>query len=1520
MQNFRIIDDELGIVALLIKVEVLILSSMKNLKIKSQKYRLKNKKFLGLFVLSFVVLFSLVSLPLFVSSAKAATGINKQINFQGKLVDNNGLNVADNTYTVVFSLYAVSSSGTVLWTESDSVTTKNGIFQVALGANTALPDNVAFNSDSLYLGIKVGADAEMTPRIRFTAVPYAFNSSSLDGVVATQSASGFTLTGGTSNLKTLTLNDSTIFNNGGLTLANGISVAASGADITIGSSIHPTAAGGLTIDTNGANSLGIGSSANAITFGGSNNPTYLFSGTGGLTVNGTSVTLGNSSSATIQTASGSNSGLTLLSEGSGNISLGQNAGNGNIIIQPNAGGQAALIIKDQGTGDLLTASAGATTKFTVSKTGAITSANYTNNGGVLYADTTGLISQTSAGSNGNCLVLSGTTPGWGSCITGAGQDMAQSTTTLTPATLAGTSTLLGTVSITPSTTTGDLWVQASTWTNSLSNNNQTLTWELRSGNNCSGTLLTSSASSLTSANASDGPSGFLSYVTANPGNSAQTFAICALSSLASGASAGGYATATIIDNSGPQGPQGIAGASDWQYNGPVISPNNLTMDLTLGGISTSSAKFAVLNMVGSGTPTASVSAQNANNSALVLAGDGSIQSVQNQTLILGGSTTGNIQFKPGNSGSSFYLTSNGTAGIGTTNPSATLDVRGNSATTPAASVSANTNFAAMVVDNKGSGDIFTASFSGMPRFTVASNGNVYIANTTRSVAFSSLGMLNILPNASNQRGIVLQGVAGQSVDLFDMYGSSGFVSGYDANGNETLSGNLNLSVAGQIATGNNVNLTLMPGGTGDVGVNVASGLLATLDVRGNSATTAVASVEGSTNFAALVVNNSGSGDLFTSSSSGITRFRMTNNGSTLFQGDTLTSIGSLGNNTTGVSESNQSAVINAIGDEGSLVPNSGFESAITANKTTNIASGPVADGWVATATMSAAVTRIASDSAKGNDSVMFKLNASQSTSVSSVCLPLNLRVSGTYNLNFWANTVTSASPVVRGWIDGYATEGNCQSNTSPTPFVQGNPTISTTNSWKVYGGGTAVTTSGTNKWGRVRISVNCPASCANANLILIDGIRLIETSNAVGVDYAENYPADPNDVPEAGDVVSLEASGTTSMVTRTKKTMDQATIGVVSTKPGYVLDDGQMPEPKVSVALAGRVPVKVSTINGAIHIGDYLASSNIPGVAVKAISAGQVIGTAMEDDTDTNTSDITDVTMFIKNTYFNGSSSNTGLTLSSGAQDASVLFSILQEVQSASDSALTTVSSGQVADGLNVLVSTIRDQIVGTASAFGKGSASSSASTFGEVMNSITAGGVATLPGDLRVKGNGLVEGVWHIAGTLFANDFIANGVADFFGNVIFHSGVTFENSPTFSSNTAGIAVIKKGMDHVDVKFSKSYDQTPVVNASITFNPLTPTPSETPDAMQKRQNELEKTLLADNIRFVVTNRTISGFSILLDKPAGEDIAFSWLALSVHNPIIFQSGNQNLLSPSPADISPSPIDTIIPTAATTSAGF
>src|SRR4029077_4544073 len=106
-------------------------------------------------------------------------------------------------------------------------------------------------------------------------------------------------------------------------------------------------------------------------------------------------------------------------------------------------------------------------------------------------------------------------------------------------------------------------------------------------------------------------------------------------------------------------------------------------------------------------------------------------------------------------------------------------------------------------------------------------------------------------------------------------------------------------------------------------------------------------------------------------------------------------------------------------------------------------------------------------------------------------------------------------------------------------------------------------------------------------------------------------------------------------------------------------------------------------------------------------------------------------------------------------------------------------------------------------------------------MSELTVTDIATVAGDLRIKGNGLVEGILHVADTLFANNFIANGISDFFGKVIFHTGVTFENTPIFNSDTAGFAVIKKGSDRVEVKFTKLYDQTPIVNASITLNSIT---------------------------------------------------------------------------------------------------
>ncbi|MDB5175569.1 MAG: hypothetical protein JWM81_427 [Candidatus Saccharibacteria bacterium] len=147
------------------------------------------KSFLSLVLFALTFVFFSNVLP-----AKASATINPQISFQGKITNPDGTNIANNSYSIRFRLYTdptadatnTCAANTCKWEETKSVTITDGIFQTALGDTTALPGSVDFNSSALYLGIKVTTDAEMTPRVRFTASPYAFNSEKVGGLTAAQ--------------------------------------------------------------------------------------------------------------------------------------------------------------------------------------------------------------------------------------------------------------------------------------------------------------------------------------------------------------------------------------------------------------------------------------------------------------------------------------------------------------------------------------------------------------------------------------------------------------------------------------------------------------------------------------------------------------------------------------------------------------------------------------------------------------------------------------------------------------------------------------------------------------------------------------------------------------------------------------------------------------------------------------------------------------------------------------------------------------------------------------------------------------------------------------------------------------------------------------------------------------------------------------------------------------------------------------------------------------------------------------
>ncbi|MFT5849669.1 MAG: hypothetical protein ACI9H6_000483, partial [Patiriisocius sp.] len=119
---------------------------------------------------------------LFAANASAAP--NQQINYQGKLLASSSAAVADGTVSIQFSLYTAATGGSNIWTETNSVDTASGLFSVMLGSSTSL-SGVDFNQ-TLYLGINVAADGEMSPRKIMGIVPAAFESVSLGGATSTQ--------------------------------------------------------------------------------------------------------------------------------------------------------------------------------------------------------------------------------------------------------------------------------------------------------------------------------------------------------------------------------------------------------------------------------------------------------------------------------------------------------------------------------------------------------------------------------------------------------------------------------------------------------------------------------------------------------------------------------------------------------------------------------------------------------------------------------------------------------------------------------------------------------------------------------------------------------------------------------------------------------------------------------------------------------------------------------------------------------------------------------------------------------------------------------------------------------------------------------------------------------------------------------------------------------------------------------------------------------------------------------------
>lgn len=120
----------------------------------------------------------LTSLFLFLAAMpyNGHAAVPEKIGYQGNLTNSLGVPVTGSVQ-MVFSIYSVDTGGTALWTETQTVSVSNAAYSVVLGSVTPL--SLPFDNQ-YYLGVKVGTDAEMTPRRPLTSIGYSMRAKVAD--------------------------------------------------------------------------------------------------------------------------------------------------------------------------------------------------------------------------------------------------------------------------------------------------------------------------------------------------------------------------------------------------------------------------------------------------------------------------------------------------------------------------------------------------------------------------------------------------------------------------------------------------------------------------------------------------------------------------------------------------------------------------------------------------------------------------------------------------------------------------------------------------------------------------------------------------------------------------------------------------------------------------------------------------------------------------------------------------------------------------------------------------------------------------------------------------------------------------------------------------------------------------------------------------------------------------------------------------------------------------------------------
>lgn len=389
----------------------------------------------------------------------------------------------------------------------------------------------------------------------------------------------------------------------------------------------------------------------------------------------------------------------------------------------------------------------------------------------------------------------------------------------------------------------------------------------------------------------------------------------------------------------------------------------------------------------------------------------------------------------------------------------------------------------------------------------------------------------------------------------------------------------------------------------------------------------------------------------------------------------------------------------------------------------------------------------------------------------------------------------------------------------------------------------------------------------------------IEVGLTGGADLAEYYYA--NQTLEPGDVVGVDPSHPAG-ITKSHIRYQSNLLGVVSTNPALTI--GPKADNAYAVALAGRIPVKVTDENGPIRAGDLLTASSRPGYAMRATYAGAIIGRVINEPE-----------------IMTGCDAPLPVLGSSALADGPGVTGAAQLENEGENK----VARGAVAD------SDARGPQCGYAMLF-IGLSQTLGSDVRELAReyatthprSSDMGGLATISNGqasaqeeilafLRATKHERQESGSDVFSSIFTDrvsaafeiitPLVVTENFQLFGEAVFFG------RPYFNTDTAGFAVIKKGQKSVRIVFDKEYLDQPIVNATLSLNEAKEASDATQEKiaeLQKAEDELTEKLFASGVQYFITKKNVHGFTILLNKALGEDVQFSWMALAVKNPRIF----------------------------------